>query len=363
MMCGTIMSTGAAVNPKAPRASVIIVNYNGGAALKRCLRSLRDDGGRDYELIVVDNASTDGSAEAVERDFPAVQLIRVAANLGFGEGNNVGVRSAAGQFLAFLNPDTVVEPGWLEPLIAPLEADPRIGLTTARILLLDDQQRINTCGNEMHYTGLTLCRGMGADRSALAEPAEVSAISGAAFVIRRDLFEALGGFDGSFFLYMEDADLSWRARLAGYRCWYVPAAVVYHEYALRFGPRKIFYQERNRYLMLLKGMRWPTLLVLLPALLLAEAVTWGFVLARDRRRLANKARAYAWIAEHWDEIMDHRQRTQAFRRVRDRDLIARCAYRLDYDQTGAGGLARLAHLITNPLFFALQRAALALIWW
>ena len=92
---------------------------------------------------------------------------------------------------------------------------------------------------------------------------------------------------------MEDTDLSWRARLAGYRCLYVPTSIVYHEYTLRFGPRKIFYQERNRYLMLLKGAHWATLLVLLPALLLAEVVTWGFVLAQDRRRLANKARAYA----------------------------------------------------------------------
>jgi len=251
----------------APCASVIIVNYNGDATLERCLRSLCADGG-DYELIVVDNASTDGSADMVERDFAQVRLIRADANIGFGEGNNLGVRAATGQFLAFLNPDTVVEPGWLAALIAPLEADPLIGLTTARVLLLDDPQRINTCGNEMHYTGLTLCRGMGAKRGALAEPADVDAVSGAAFAIRRDLYEALGGFDGSFFLYMEDADLSLRARLAGYRCRYVPAAVVYHAYTLRFGPRKTYYQERNRYLMLLKGMRWPTLLALLPALLL-----------------------------------------------------------------------------------------------
>jgi len=312
---------------------------------------------------VVDNASTDGSADMVERDFPQVKLIRANANIGFGEGNNLGVQTAAGQFLAFLNPDTVVEPGWLEALIAPLEADPLIGLTTARVLLLDDPQRINTCGNEMHYTGLTLCRGMGAKRGALAEPADVSAVSGAAFAIRRDLYEALGGFDGSFFLYMEDADLSLRARLAGYRCRYVPAAVVYHEYTLRFGPRKTYYQERNRYLMLLKGMRWPTLLALLPALLLAEIVTWGFVLARDRGRLANKTRAYAWIAAHWDEIMDRRRQTQAFRRVRDRDLIARCTHRLDYGQTGAGMLARLAQAVFDPLFFVCQRSALALIWW
>ena len=156
---------------------------------------------------------------------------------------NVGVRSSSGNYLAFLNPDTVVEPGWLDALIAALEADPRAGLATAKILLLDDPARINTCGCDVHYTGLTLCRGMGMGRSALTDPVDVSAVSGAAFVIRRDLFEALSGFDAAYFLYMEDTDLSWRARLAGYSCLYVPTSFVYHDYSLRFGPKKAFYEE------------------------------------------------------------------------------------------------------------------------
>jgi GT2 family glycosyltransferase len=342
---------------------VIIVNYNCGDALKRCLRSLLNNGCPDYELIVVDSASTDGSAKDVERGFPGVRLIRSATNLGFGQCANLGAQVATGAFLAFLNPDTVVAPGWLEALIAPLEADSRFGQTTAQILLLDDPKRINACGNDIHYTGLTLCRGTGMDCATLADPVEVDAVSGAAFAMRRDLFKVLGGFDGTFFLYMEDTDLSWRARLAGYRCLYVPASVVYHEYSLRFGPKKTFYQERNRYVMLLKALRWPTLIVLLPALLLAEVVTWGFVLVRDWRRPANKAHAYVWVAEHWSEIMERRRQTQALRRVRDRDLIARCTHRLAYEQTGAGRIARLAHTVFDPLFFALQRLALALIWW
>ena len=268
-----------------------------------------------------------------------------------------------GKYLAFLNPDTVVEPGWLEALIAALEADPQAGLATSKILLLADPGRINTCGNEMHCTGLTLCRGMGMDRSTFTDLVEVGAVSGAAFVIRKDVFEALGGFDEAFFLYMEDTELSWRARLAGYKCVYVPSSVVYHDYTLRFGPKKAFYQERNRYLMLLKGLRWRTLLVLLPALLVAEVMTWGFVLLRERRRLANKLRAYAWIVKHWGEVAESRRQVQAMRRVRDRDLIARCTHRLAYEQTGSGLIARLAHLVFDPLFFVLHRLALALIWW
>ena len=347
----------------APRASVIIVNYNGREYLEECLRSLLNKDRRDYEVILVDNASTDGSAEYVEQVFPEVLVIRNEANQGFAQGNNVGARWAKGEYLAFLNPDTVVEPGWLEALIAALDTDPQAGLATSKILLLADPRRINTCGNDVHYTGLTLCRGMGMDYSTLTKPIEVNAVSGAAFVIRKDVFGALGGFDEAFFLYMEDTDLSWRARLAGYRCIYVPSSVVYHDYTLRFGPEKTFYQERNRYLMLLKGLRWPTLLFLLPTLLLAEVVTWGFVLLQERRRLANKLRAYAWIVKHWGEIVESRRQVQTMRRVRDRDLIARCTYRLAYEQTGSGLIARLAHLVFDPLFFVLHRLALVLIWW
>ena len=162
---------------------------------------------------------------------------------------------------------------------------------------------------------------------------------------------------------MEDTDLSWRARLAGYRCLYVPSSVVRHDYTLRFGPQKTFYQERNRYLMWLKALRWPTWLTLVPVLLLGEVVTWGFVLLRDRQRCANKFRAYAWIVKHWPQVMEKRRRTQALRQVHDRDLLVRCAYRLEYEQSGGGWAARLASRVFDPLFFLLHRGALAVMAW
>lgn len=347
----------------APAATVIIVNYNALPYLQACLRSVLSEANPGCEVVLVDNASTDGSVEYVEQAFPEVRVIRNRNNAGFGQGFNLGARQAKGRILACLNPDTSAAPGWLEPLVAALDANPRIGLVTSKILLMSDPRRVNTCGNDMHVTGLTLCRGLGMDSDAFAEPAEVDAVSGAAFAVRRETFEALRGFDADFFLYMEDTDLSWRARLAGYRCLCVPESVVYHDYRLRFGPRKTFYQERNRYLMLLKSLRWGTLLALLPVLLLGEAVTWGFVLLRERRNIGNKVRAYAWVLRHWRHIMKARRDTQSLRQVCDRDLIARCTHRLAFEQTGDGPLARAARLLFDPLFFLLHRLALALVWW
>lgn len=345
------------------RASIVIVNYNGRATLENSLSSILRTTPPDCEVILVDNASTDGSPQLVRERFPQIRLIYSDENLGFAGGNNLGVEAAGGEYLVFLNPDTAVAPGWLDALLAPLLKDPQVGMTTPKILLMGDTGRINTCGNDVHITGLTLCRGMGQPANVLAEPVEVSAVSGAAFAIRRDLYDVLGGFDHDFFMYMEDTDLSWRARLAGYKCMYAPEAVVYHDYTLRFGPHKTFYQERNRYLMLLKSLRWRTLLALIPALLLAELVTWGFVSLKDRKNWRNKLQAYAWIALNWQKVKTARRQTQALRQASDRNLLACTVNILAYTQTGDGLAARMAEWIFNPLFHILRSVTLALMRW
>jgi hypothetical protein len=132
---------------------------------------------------------------------------------------------------------------------------------------------------------------------------------------------------------------------------------------LRFGPLKTYYQERNRYLMLLKSLRWPTLLLMAPSLLLAEVVTWGFVLTREPRRWTNKLHAYAWLARHWREIMAQRRETQRLRRVSDRQMLKRLASQLAFEQTGEGLVPRLAHAVFDPLFAALLRGVVALVRW
>lgn len=346
-----------------PCVSIIIVSYNGRDKLRACLASVQATVGGACETIVVDNVSSDGSVAMVKTEYPEVRLIRARTNNGFGAGNNLGVQTARGEYVVFLNPDTIVEAGWLDALLAPLETNPRIGMVTAKIVLADQPERLNTCGNTIHLTGLTLCRGMGAYHTSFAQAGEVDAISGAAFAMRREVFTALGGFDADFFLYMEDTDLSWRARLAGWQIWYTPYSLIRHTYSLRLSPRKVFYQERNRYLMLLKCLRWPTMLVLLPALLLAEVMTWGFVLWNDRTNLGNKLGAYAWIITHWRDIMQKRQTTQALRQISDRELLRHTSFTLDFEQAAQGPMARFARLAFTPLFAILKVVVLIPMWW
>jgi hypothetical protein len=344
------------------RASIIIVSYNSADHIQPCLDSLRADLGDGCEVIVVDNHSSDSSAQMVAGQFPEVRLMCNSENRGFAAACNQGAQAAYGEMLAFLNPDVRVEAGWLEALKLALERDPRAGLATSKILMQNAPDMINACGNQVHLSGLALVRGIGAQREEYDTLETVDAVSGAAFAIRRELFERLQGFDEDFFLYVEDTDLSWRARLAGYECLYAPESVVYHDYQLKFGPHKTYYQERNRYLLLLKSLHGWTLLVLLPVLLLAELVTWGFVLARDRCHWKNKLRAYAWIARNWKCILAKRRAVQAQRSARDRDLLLRSAYRLEFEQTGARALTLLAHLVFDPLFFLLKGLIWLLVW-
>lgn len=347
----------------APRASIIIVNYNGRTHLPRCLDSLLADNMANVEIIVVDNASTDGSADLVVHDYPQVRLIRSQENLGFGGANNLAAAQSQGRYLAFLNPDTMVTVGWLDALFTALEEQPQAGLVTSQILLLDQPGHINAAGNEMHLTGLTLCRGLGEEVGRWQQGDRVTAVSGAAFVMRRSLFIELGGFDADYFMYFEDTDLSLRARLLGYDCLYVPNSVVYHDYQLRFGPRKTFYEERNRYMTLLKALRWPTLLLLLPVWLLAEVVTWGFVLIRDRANWRNKVQAYETVWRERSLLQQKRQQVQASRKVSDRTLLQEMTYHLAFAQTGPGTAPKLAHWLFNPMFWLQGRMSNLLVRW
>jgi len=341
----------------------VIVSYNAKAKLLACLDSVLHSLPDSSEVIIVDNASIEGNADAVEAAFPELALVRSETNLGFAGGCNLGTRYSASEHLVFLNPDTIVESGWLESLLAPFDTDPNIGLTTARIVLLDDPSLLNTCGCDVHLTGLTLCRGMGKSSETYRTVEDVGAISGAAFAIRRNLFELLGGFDETMFLYLEDTDLSWRGRLAGYRTVCAPDSIVQHDYELRITPLKVFWEERNRYLMLLKSLKWRTLLLLLPVYLIAEIITWSFVLLKDRHNVGNKIRAYHWIVTNWRLIMEKRRATQLLRTQSDQHLVESTGSRIDFDQAAGGPVAVVARLVFNPLFLVLRRVALALVWW
>lgn len=234
----------------APRLSVIVLNYNGGDFLDACLDSLAAQSYRDFQLIVVDNASTDGSYERIEarRNELGYLSIRNAANLGYSEGNNVGIRAATGAYVLVLNNDTVAEPDWLEVLMREAEARPEFDMFACQIRSFAHRDTLDTIGIIVYRDGMSRGLGRLEPAAAYAEAREVFAPSGCAGLYRRSALERVGAFPAEFFAYCEDMDLGMRIRLAGGRCWYVPKAVVYHHYSAtagKYSPLKAYLVERN----------------------------------------------------------------------------------------------------------------------
>lgn len=229
--------------------SVIVLNRDGRPWLGPCLDGLAAQRGAPaFEVIVVDNASSDGSAAFVRERYPHVVVHETGRNLGFAGGNNAGARAARGRVLVFLNNDTVPSPDWLSRLHAALADHPDAGLATSRIVFLDRPEVIDSAGDGYIRAGGAFKHGHGRSAAAHAASREVFGACGCAFAIRRPLFESLGGFDETFFIYYEDVDLSYRARLGGARVWYAADAVVRHAGSATFGaasPAAVYYGQRN----------------------------------------------------------------------------------------------------------------------
>ncbi len=333
-----------------PKASVIVVGYNSRRFLDDCFGALLNQAypGR-YEVLFIDNTSTDGSTAYVQDHFPSVRVIESGENLGYAGGNNFGAKFAQGDVLAFINPDTQAEPDWLCELVRPLVVDPAIGLTTSKIVLIDNPEVINTCGNDLTLAGIATCRLAGEAAGKVIADEDVAAVSGAACAIWKDLFFRLGGFDERFWMYLEDTDLSWRARLAGYRCRLAARSIVAHHYSFRLPPGKTRVIERNRYRMLTKNLSLWMLLALIPTLLVGEMLTWGWAVMRGPRHLWAKALATFWVFGHLFELQQARQLTQALRRVSD-GVILRHHLAVPPVSAVAGGIAaRIAGALLLPL--------------
>jgi GT2 family glycosyltransferase len=339
-------------------ASIIIVAYNSAGVLEKCLRSVVQHLDISAEVIVVDNASVDSSSDVAQRTLPTVKLIELENNVGFGNGCNAGAAVAVGRHLVFLNPDTAVEPGWLSVLTRALDDDETLGAVTPKILLMDAPDKINACGNDVHFTGFPSCHLLEVESAGVQQPASVTSISGAAFAMRRSTFEHIGGFDPEFFLYLEDNDLSWRLWLMGYQCKYMPASVVYHIYSVKVSADKFFYLEYNRHQLLLKNLKTRTLLALSPALFLAELNTWGYAVLRGPGYLVAKFRAVTQAAADWQKWRQAHTTRAKLHRQPDSALLQVCTVNIDYGSVSQGILGRIAASVFNPVYGLLHRFAL-----
>lgn len=257
-----------------PTASLIIVNWNGLAYLRACLPALITQLHDADELIVVDNGSADGSVAWVNASFPQVRLIPLRTNLGFAQGNNLGMRLARSEVLVALNNDTIPAPDFLEQLLAVFAVAPQVGMAASVLTFAHRPEVVASAGIAIQRNGLALDLWQGQPVTALpAGPVEIFGPSGGAAAYRRQLLEDVGLFEPSFWMYLEDADLAWRARLRGWRCLLAPAARVRHVYSASSGqgsPLKQRLLARNRLRLLVRCLPDALLLRWLPAILVYD---------------------------------------------------------------------------------------------
>lgn len=240
------------------------MNWNRKELLRACLASLARQTGVEFEVIVVDNGSTDGSPEVAEHEYRA-RVIRNAENRGFCAANNQGIADARGEFVALLNNDAEAEAGWLEALATACAGRPDVGMVASKILMWEEPSRIDKAGHLIFPDGQNRGRGAGAlDQGQFDRPEEVLWPDGCAALYRKQMLDQIGGFDEDFFAYGDDAELGLRARIAGWKCIYAPAAVVRHHRGSTLGKasgRRLELIERNRLLLALKLFPWSLLLV------------------------------------------------------------------------------------------------------
>jgi hypothetical protein len=314
-----------------PLVSVIILNYNGLRFAEQCVRSVLDSDYPNFEVILVDNGSVDGSYEVLSQSFgtvPKVRIVRNLTNLGFAEGNNVGYRSSKGDIVMFLNIDTKVRRNWLRPLVSSMVSNDKVGGAQCKLLSMENRDAIDSVGGFVDVLGYVYPnRSETIDKDHEIFYAEGAAMAFKRNVLREVAFDA-GPFDRGHFLYYEDSDLCWRVRLRGYEIVLVPSSVAYHYRggagARHLGHVRTYYFTRSHILTLVKNYDLCNLMWHLPALLILELGHLIILFPSHPRRAIAKLAAIVWCLRNLRNAWTKRVFVQArLRKVPDAEVMRR----------------------------------------
>ena len=346
-----------------PRCSVVITAYNALNDLPGCLEGLLAQEYPNFEIILVDNASDDETPAFANDYLDRIIYRRLETNRAITGGYNAGAEIATGAIVVFINADTKPQAGWLSALVQPLIEDKSIGMTTSKLLLYDSPHLVNACGNDITWTGLTVCRGYNEPAEEWQESGIVSAASGASLALWKDHFEKIGRFDETIEFYFDDTDLSLRSQLDGSKVWYASDSHIFHRYTFKFSSDKAYYIERNRWLTMLKVFSWPTLLLLLPGLLIGEAIAWVYVTLQGRDYIKAKMRSWQWLWNNRRTIGELHGKAQALRKVSEREILSTWSSRLSFTGTVPARLAKALEGLTHPFLYGCGQVCKALAIW
>ncbi len=356
-------------NNATPRVAVLMVMYNAQSYLGDCFSSLvnTDYPPDRWHVMVVDNASSDDTVAQLnfwkshfQKLSIAMDIIESKENTAFAGGNNVAAAHAQQfnpDYLVLLNQDTVVNANWLKELVAAGESNNKIGIAQSLLLLHPQTNLINSLGNEIHFLGFGFSRGYRDPLSSITynlEPRtypEIPYASGAAMLVRNSLYQQIGLFDEKYFMYHEDLDLCWRARLKGWRVVLAPKSVVYHKYSFSKSITKYYFMERNRFITMLQNYHFLTLISLSPFLLLMELglLFQAFRMGWWREKL--RVYRYFFSQSVWHDILKKRKEVQNSRVISDKEATRLFTGCINYQEISSPLLTYVA----NPFFSA--------VWW
>ncbi len=350
------------------RIGIAILSYNSLRNLPDCLGSLRDSiagfPSGEVDVMVWDNASSDGSAAWVREHHPWVKVVESKENLGFAAGNNRALEALKpSEYFVLLNDDTVVDKDWLSQLIAVANSRPRAMVVQSRLMLWPDKEQLNSWGNEIHFLGFGFAAGykIPAARAAgqLSGTRIINYASGAAMLVKMSLLQETYLFDNDFFMYHEDLDLGWRVRLLGYETLFAPKSVVYHKYSFKKSIKKYYFMERNRFIIILQNYHVLTLLMIMPALLAMELGSFGFSLFSGWWKEKFKVYAYILNPVRWPSFWRRTYRVQKSRKAKEKDVVSGFTGKIEFQDMASPLLVYVA----NPFFGFYWRVVKRLIVW
>tara|TARA_Y100001936_G_scaffold70711_1_gene69836 strand:+ start:783 stop:1829 length:1047 start_codon:yes stop_codon:yes gene_type:complete len=305
-----------------PLISIVILNYNAEEFLHECISSIYKTEKVSFEVIVVDNASTDKSYRKLTQKFPELKLIENEKNLGYCEGNNVGIRASKGEFVVVLNPDTVVTPTWLHELTQAYQVNGE-GIYQPKILATTDHTMLLSSGQFIQLFGFGYSRGKGEKHVEENNDVEkISYASGTCLFTSKTILKKLENFDPFLFAYHDDLDLCWRAAMFGINSFYVPTSIIFHPiegYSFKWSKFKFYLMERNRQYCLLTHFSKSSYLKMLPSLILVDFAVSVFYLKKGM--FITKIKTSANILKNLTRISSRYKEIQSTRTLSDKEIL------------------------------------------
>lgn len=329
--------------------SIIIVNYNARRYIEKCLDSIFNQSYKNFEVILVDNNSQDDSVNIVRQKYPSVKILQPGRNLGYPAAINYAIPHAKGEFLTFLNSDVELDCNWLINLLR--EAQKVQGLFTSKILVQNKRNLVNSLGGAINYLGFSWPNGYGSNNMPYPETIETAFPQGGALFINRQILEKIGLFDEDFFMYFDDVDLGWRARIMGYNSYVVTTAILYHHYDFNgsINSQKAFWLERGRLSTIFKNYSASTLIKLIPIIAFVELASFCYLLKRGWG--ISKLRAYLWLLSNLRSVMYKRRQVQQMRIRSDLEVMTVFKSEIEFEPI----MNSVMKLLVNPLLRSYHR--------